>query len=174
MEPDPAAWIGAIAGIVGALVAAAAAIFAMRSSKHARASIAIAERSERRQVERHDVFWEGQWVNAGHYVMMNRGVQDTAHNVTVIVDVDEEEKTAHLDAVEPGGQVELDFPEARAELRRLQQRQQEPTLGGIALHMPDFLSNRCFISERVTWTTALGVPRLYHRDFPNSSLGDVD
>jgi hypothetical protein len=76
----------------------------------------IATRAESREIERHDVYWDGYWETPGTYLLVKRG-GDEAHDVKATVSVDggrarsnrriDNQRRVHIDVHVPsrGGRV---------------------------------------------------------------------
>ena len=129
----------------------------------------ISHRSEQREIERHDVYWEGDWREPGVYLLLKRGA-DQAHNVVATVTADQEEQTKRAELItEEGHILEFEFPGIAAAVRReyaAYRRQIEaaasrpsgpgsPFIPGSPVMM-DYHS----VSKRVEWSTTRGTPKI--------------
>ncbi|MEV0304296.1 hypothetical protein [Streptomyces prasinus] len=103
---------------------------------------------ERRGVESHDVHWDGEWVRPGVYRLRNDGTH-TAYDVSATVTVDNEQMRATSPQIDGGGNLILDFPEARLQHRVELRRRQEEEQRQSRYFNPPVISNFHFIEERV-------------------------
>ncbi|CAN5408336.1 hypothetical protein BH09ACT7_BH09ACT7_05100 [soil metagenome] len=183
--------VGAVAG-VGALVYAhiayragrASGTVAERANDLANGSNEIAldarkialeaneysHRAEKRETERHDVWWECGWRqrSRGIYQLIKRG-DDEAHDIKVTVVVSGEEVSGTYDLIaEDGEPILCQFHGAANEFRRAQAARDEakrlgamnPYGGGMS---PPPLS-ALNIKVRVEWTTSLGTPKVHDEE----------
>lgn len=191
--------IGAAAGIVAIFYAHAAVRggrattdLAEEANKLAKGSNTIAldarriaidaneysHRAEKRETERHDVYWEGDWTEPGLYVLTKRG-DASAHMVKATVTYDGTEVTTTSDLIaDEGDGLEFRFPTAAADFadevseRRRRRRQKVNLPFGV----PDIDSpayDYHSIRERVDWVTAQGTPKLHEEAWPLASFGSL-
>lgn len=118
-------------------------------------------RGEQRETEKHDVFWEGDWLKPGTYILVKRG-DAPAHNVKATVSYEGNEVTQTADVItEEGDGFEFDFPAAAADFKRevAERSKPKPTM---PFAIPDIEHpNYHSIHERVESTTPLGKPKLH-------------
>lgn len=129
----------------------------------------ISHRSEQREIERHDVRWEGDWQEPGVFVLVKRG-EEEARDVVATVWADGEEQTqrAHL-ILEEGARLVFEFPAIAEAVRReaaVYHRQQaadsaNPCSGIAAAGRAAEWHNG---SERVQWSTKRGTPKIHEED----------
>lgn len=132
-------------------------------------------RAEAREVERHDVYWDGGWATRGVYRLYKRG-DDAAHDIVATVTVDREEQTvtapllheehSHLDFHFPGAVAKRDRDaeaDAEAERRAVaaeeKARQSGWPLAAVS-RSPSPVRVEA-ITERVVWTTDRGTPKTH-------------
>jgi hypothetical protein len=122
-------------------------------------------RAEQRETERHDVYWEGDWVEPGIYLLVKRG-DDSARNVKATVYYDGNELSQSVDSLDHDGcGLEFSFPEAVADFEReVAQRAEDKANNNVGLpfamldiERPHFHS----VTERVEWMTPRGTPKLH-------------
>lgn len=136
----------------------------------------FSHRAEQRDTERHDVHWDGDWVEPGLYRLVKHG-DDAAHNVKATVTY-EGETVTHTAAVVSDNEdwIDFKFASAVADFRRQVEKRARPAtpppFGITALQSNwqsmDFHS----ITERVEWTTARGKPMLHAPDAYNLASFD--
>lgn len=188
---------GLVAGVVGAVAGVGALWYAHganalsgKSNNLAKGSNDIAldarrialdaneysRRSEDRETERHDVWWEGGWVTEEVYRIYKRG-DDAAHDVVATVTVDREEQTVRAAKMqEEHGWLDFRFPGAAAK-RAQDARDNEAAARRAAAAANDPLRQAWpqsyvhavaqsapavrfqVITERIDWTTDRGTPR---------------
>ncbi|MEV0604713.1 hypothetical protein AB0I82_36195 [Streptomyces sp. NPDC050315] len=165
-------------------IARAANDIATAANRLAEDANALAHQQNQRDVEQHDVHWEGDWVEPGRYRLITNG-EDAAFDVAAVVTVDDEEKRVTQARVAPGEPILLDFPEARrayeAEQREYAEAQArrrrstaswpyQPTYDVAG----DMRRRSHFIGERILWSTELGTPKEHQNTQPLALLGDFD
>lgn len=127
----------------------------------------IRRRGEAREIERHDVHWDGDWDEPGIYVLTKLG-SDEARDVTATVVYDGERliRTADL-MVGDNRRLVFEFPTAARDFReevRQRQRQQDMTdPHGLGTSLSWGL-NPHGVVERVEWSTRQGNPKLYESE----------
>lgn len=127
----------------------------------------ISHRSERRDTERHDVNWEGDWRKPGVYVMVKRGHHE-ARAVVATVTFDGEEQTQRAEVIsEEMHALEFSFPNAAVAFRRElaeDLRRKESAATHPSYMNPPAMPVFHFLGERVEWSTIRGAPKLHLED----------
>lgn len=117
-------------------------------------------RAEQRETKRHDVYWEGDWVEPGTYLLIKRG-DDPAHNAKATVSYEGNEVSQSAAVIEEDGTgFEFVFPAAVADFEREVAERAEPKslpFGIPDVEYPKYHST----TERVEWTTPRGRPKLH-------------
>lgn len=138
------------------------------------------KRQDERETERHDVCWEGGFVEPGVYRLTNRGV-DTAHHVVVEVEFEGEKFRMEEEAVAGGEYVSFSMPSAKSCFRAAQRdiaqaegnlavaekRDADPWLSNLEGsrvtqmrgELAVALGQRWSLNLRVEWETQLGAPK---------------
>lgn len=191
--------LGVIVGGVGSL---AALIYAHIAYRNAKASTKIAEdsrtlaresneiaadarglaeeanefsrRSEQREIETHDVHWDGDWEYPGRYVLTKLG-DDEAHNVKATVSYDGERVTQEAEVIRDSGhQLVFEFPSAVADFQREARQHVEDLRAArnvpYGLGVPSWGTHPHTVEERVHWTTPRGTPQHHEEEFRLSTF----
>lgn len=115
-------------------------------------------RGEAREIERHDVHWDGDWDagQPGRYLLYKRGNAD-AHNVVATVTYGGESKTAQRDIMEGDDRVLTFFFDEALRDYQTEYRDRETRIDpyGMAMSLP------YSINEFVQWNTELGAQKTH-------------
>lgn len=172
---DVAGWLGVVAGVGGLVYAHLAKRESHRATSKAEEANDYARRSEARETERHETYWEGDWAGPGRYVLVKRG-RSVAYDVVARVEVDDEVREESREQVAENEQLELNFPQAVAALERERRERRERRDArrrswSAIVPIPFFETNNHWIEERVTWRTELKVPRFHESRQSLATLG---
>jgi hypothetical protein len=125
----------------------------------------IAARGEAREVEKHDVHWEGEWDPAqpGRYLLRKRGRAEAREVRVRITYSGDHEQTAEVDSMTDDGEtLEFIFREA---LSDFQEEYAERDYSRMASQAGIFTAGAVMrtygVQERVEWLTVLGTPKLH-------------
>lgn len=170
-------------GAVSAVAAVVAIIYAHMANRKsndagrlAKGAHDIALRGEAREVERHDVRWEGRWdpQQPGRYLLTKRGDAE-ARNVRATMRYKDDEQTVTADSVAKDGTVlAFSFDEAlrdyqdeyAARQEHEYEAQQARRGAGHGIPVParivlPYMAPTYTVSERVEWVTPMGTPKLH-------------
>lgn len=160
---------GGISALVGtgALVYAHLAIRRADDAKElAGAANQIAERAEAREVEKHDVHWEGGWDprQPGRYLLRKRG-DDEARSVRARLSYSGDEQTATVDSMDEDGQtLAFVFQEALVDYQdEYAERERSRSIAAAGIPTAGAVVRSYVVQERVEWLTPLGTPKLHEK-----------
>lgn len=170
-----ALFFGGISALVGtcAIIYAHLAVNRANDAKKLAAEANdIAARGEAREVEKHDVHWDGDWdpQQPGRYLLRKRG-DDEARNVRARVSYGDDEKTvSEASMAEDGQTLVFVFPEALADYQdEYEDRESTRAAEASGMMIPARMPRMYRVQERVEWLTPLSTPKL-HEDNPMTTF----
>ncbi|WP_445160946.1 hypothetical protein ACTXG5_22825 [Mycobacterium sp. Dal123C01] len=166
------AGISAVVGVVAVIYAHVAVKRASDAKEFAKTANEIAGRGEAREIEKHDVHWDGEWDpgQPGRYLLRKRG-DDEARNVRARVSYGDDEQTVVEASMTGDGEtLVFVFEEALTDYQEEYEYREERLAVAAASPFPEvtggWVPPRMHrVHERVEWETPLGMPKL-HEDSP--------